>query len=152
MRLKLNWGTGIVIAFVLFMGFILYFVFEVQSDAKYDNELVVKEYYKKDMRYGDEIQALQNASDLSEKPEIISAITGIALRFPESWQMDSIKGTVSLYRPSSSRMDFEMPLVLTDSQMLVPESFLARGQWQVMVKWRYEGKNYMIKKKIFRSK
>ena len=46
--MKINWGTGIVIAFALFMSFILYFVFKVQSDSKYDNELVTEDYYKKE--------------------------------------------------------------------------------------------------------
>ena len=34
--MKINWGTGVVIAFALFMSFILYFVFKVQSNSKYD--------------------------------------------------------------------------------------------------------------------
>ena len=38
--MKINWGTGIVIAFGLFMIFILSFVYKVQSNQKYDNELV----------------------------------------------------------------------------------------------------------------
>ena len=43
--MKINWGTGIVIAFGLFMIFILSFVYKVQSNQKYDNELVTDEYY-----------------------------------------------------------------------------------------------------------
>ena len=46
--MKINWGTGIVIAIVLFMGFILFFVLSVQANHKYDNELVVEEYYKQE--------------------------------------------------------------------------------------------------------
>jgi len=46
--MKINWGTGIVIAFGLFMIFILSFVYKVQSNQKYDNELVTDEYYKKE--------------------------------------------------------------------------------------------------------
>jgi hypothetical protein len=46
--MKINWGTGIAIAIALFMAFILYFVIKVQSNSKYDNELVVEEYYKHD--------------------------------------------------------------------------------------------------------
>jgi hypothetical protein len=41
--ISLNWGTSIVVAFVLFMSFIMYFVIKVQSNSKYDNELVVEE-------------------------------------------------------------------------------------------------------------
>ena len=41
--MKINWGTGIVIAFGLFIIFILSFVYKVQSNQKYDNELVTKD-------------------------------------------------------------------------------------------------------------
>ena len=42
MKIKIGWGTSIVIAFAMFMTFILYFVIKVQSDSKYDNDLVVE--------------------------------------------------------------------------------------------------------------
>ncbi|HRL72529.1 MAG TPA: FixH family protein, partial [Flavobacterium sp.] len=58
--MKINWGVGIVIAFGLFITFILYFVVMVQSDSKYDNDLVVEEYYKHDAKFGDEMARIQN--------------------------------------------------------------------------------------------
>ena len=70
--MKINWGTGIVIAFGLFMTFILYFVFKVQSDSKYDNELVVEEYYKQEIGFQKEIDKKQNAQNLAEKVNAIS--------------------------------------------------------------------------------
>jgi hypothetical protein len=51
--MKISWGTGIVIAFFVYnLHFV--FCFTVQSDSKYDNELVV-EYYKHDAHFGDEM-------------------------------------------------------------------------------------------------
>jgi hypothetical protein len=47
------------------MAFILYFVIKVQSNSKYDNELVVEEYYKHDAKFGDEMIRVQNAHDLT---------------------------------------------------------------------------------------
>ena len=67
--MKINWGTGIVIAFALFISFILYFVFTVQSNSKYDNELVVEEYYKHDAKFGEEMVRIQNAQELTRKPQ-----------------------------------------------------------------------------------
>lgn len=69
MKIKIGWGTSIVIAFALFISFILYFVIKVQSDTKYDNELVVDEYYKKDAQYGEDFVKMQNAQDLTENPK-----------------------------------------------------------------------------------
>ena len=62
--MKINWGTGIVIAFGLFMSFILFFVFKVQSNSKYDNELVVEKYYQKEQGFEKEMEKEQNAHDL----------------------------------------------------------------------------------------
>ncbi|WGU68469.1 FixH family protein [Capnocytophaga canimorsus] len=45
--MKINWGTGIVLAFVFFIAFILYFVIQMSTNKKYDHELVTEEYYKK---------------------------------------------------------------------------------------------------------
>jgi hypothetical protein len=81
--MKISWGTGIVIAFGLFITFILYFVFTVQSDSKYDNELVVEEYYKHDAHFGDEMARIQNAADLTQKPTITSVANGIEIVFPK---------------------------------------------------------------------
>jgi hypothetical protein len=44
--MKISWGTGIVIAFGLFITFILYFV--LRFNPIQNNELVVEEYYKHD--------------------------------------------------------------------------------------------------------
>ena len=41
--MKFNWGTGVIIGFGSFMTFILFFVFLVQSNSKYDNELVAND-------------------------------------------------------------------------------------------------------------
>ena len=107
--MKINWGTGIVIAFALFITFILYFVFSVQSNSKYDNELVVEEYYKHDAKFGDEMTRVQNAQDLPQKPEIKNTLEGITIIFPAVFNAKEIKGKVSFYRPSDKKFDFEVP-------------------------------------------
>jgi hypothetical protein len=68
--MKINWGTGIVIAFALFITFILYFVFKVQSDNKYDNELVTEDYYKKEALVQGNIEKQENAKTLVNKVTI----------------------------------------------------------------------------------
>ena len=48
--MKFNWGTAVIIGFGSFMTFILFFVFLVQSNSKYDNELVANDYYKQERK------------------------------------------------------------------------------------------------------
>jgi len=147
--MKINWGTGIVIAFALFMTFILFFVFKVQSNSKYDNELVVEEYYKHDAKYGDEMQKIQNAENLSTKPIIEAAAEGINIIFPSSFIPQQIKGKVSFYRPSAKKLDFEIPLQLNQTSLLIPKRDFADGRWDITMSWNYNNINYISKKIVY---
>lgn len=149
MQIKINWGTAIILAFGLFMTFILYFVFKVQSNSKYDNELVVDEYYKHDAHFGDEMIRVQNAHDLAQKPIIVSNNNGITVNFPLVFEPKEIKGKVSLYRPSNKKLDFEVPISLSSSTLLIPKTSLVDGRWDINMEWQYEGKSYLTKEVIY---
>lgn len=147
--MKINWGTGIVIAFGLFMSFILFFVFRVQGNPKYDNELVVEEYYKQDSRFGEEMQKIQNTADLPEKPSIEEAQEGLKIVFPAGFDAHQITGKVSFYRPSAKKLDFEIPIRLTQTSLLIPKSDLAGGRWDITLSWNYGNKDYISKKTVY---
>lgn len=147
--MKINWGTGIVIAILLFMSFILYFVVKVQTNSKYDNELVVEEYYKKDSHYQDEIKEMENVSALIEKPVVTKSVEGVKIVFPASFEPQKIKGKVSFYRPSNKKLDFEVPISISQSYLLIPNSSLVGGLWGISIEWKYDGKDYLIKDKLY---
>lgn len=147
--MKINWGTGIVIAFAIFISFILYFVFTVQSNSKYDNELVVEEYYKYDAHFGDEMKRIQSAQDLAQKPIIKNASEGITVVFPAVFIPKNIKGKMFFYRPSNKKFDFEVPISLSGSTMSVSKNRLVGGRWNINMEWQYEGKQYLTKETIY---
>ena len=47
--MKFNWGTGIVLAFIGFISFIMYFVINMNTNDKYDHDLVTEDYYKQEL-------------------------------------------------------------------------------------------------------
>jgi len=149
MTVKINWGTAIVIAFALFMSFILYFVFKVQSDHKYDNELVTEEYYKKEINVQSDIQNTINANELKVKIVITNSKEGIRINFPKDFDFKNIKGKVSLYRPSNQKLDFEIPISLSSPDLLIPNNNLVGGLWDISVEWNYQGKTYLNKEEIY---
>jgi nitrogen fixation protein FixH len=147
--MKINWGTGIVIAFAIFISFILYFVISVQTNSKYDNELVVEEYYKHDAKFGDEMARTQDAEDLAQKPVIANTSEGITIVFPEVFIPKNIKGKVVFYRPSNKKFDFEVPISISGSSMSVPKDRLISGRWNINMEWQYGGKQYLTKDTIY---
>ncbi|WMW76940.1 FixH family protein [Flavobacterium sp. 20NA77.7] len=147
--MKLNWGTGIVLGFLSFMSFILFFVLKLQTNSAYDNELVVKDYYKQEKNVQDNIDKQNNANHLVEKLSIQKTEEGIEIVFPKHFDATMINGTISLYRPSNQKLDFETKISLSGPIMLIPKNKLVGGLWEIAVDWDYEAKKYLNKETIY---
>lgn len=146
--MKINWGTGIVIAIGLFMTFILVLVIKMTTDKDYSHDMVVEEYYKKELAFQDEIDAQKNASLLSENIKGNKVAEGWLLTFPNELKGSKIKGTVFLYRPSNKQLDFDFPIELSGLNLLIPDKSLLDGRWNITINWEYDGKSYLYKESI----
>ncbi|MCM4170665.1 cytochrome C oxidase Cbb3 [Arenibacter sp. TNZ] len=146
--MKINWGTGIVIAFIAFISFILFFVVRMSMDHKANHDLVTENYYKAELGYQNEIDAENNAHANEVDLTLETTDTGLKLLFPENLILKDVKGTVSLYRPSNKNLDFDLPLSLAQDYLLIPDNRLLDGRWDIKVLWEYQGEIYMFKKKI----
>jgi len=131
------------------MFFILYFVYKVQSNSKYDNELVVEEYYKHDANYQQELEKLQNSADLSEKPKIVKTTNGLEISFPTHLDIKNITGNVSFYRSSNKKLDFIVPISFSGSTLLIPNKRLIEGLWKISINWNYNKVDYITKETIY---
>lgn len=143
--MKLNWGTGIILAFAAFIAFILYFVVLASTDQRANHDLVTDNYYEDELGYQQDIDAMANARDANFRIIVSKNNGGIAILFPESLDGEDIKGTIALYRPSNKKLDFELPILLVDSQMSVPAARLPEGRWNLTVRWKLKDKDYLIK-------
>jgi len=146
--MKINWGTGIVIGMVLFIGFIMFMVVTMMTNNDYDHDLVTEAYYEKDLKYQQEIDAEENTNNFSERIVGEKTSEGWQLSFPKEIDPEKIEGKVFLYRPSNKRLDFYLPIVISNSQLLIPDERLLDGRWNITVDWRYEGQHYMYKESI----
>ena len=146
--MKFNWGTGIVIAIVAFMGFILYMVITMSTDKKFSYDLVTEKYYQQELGFQDEINAEKNALELKEKVTVKRTEKGLKIEFPKEFSPEEIKGKVFLYRPSNKQLDFEIPISISNTYLLVPEKRLLDGRWNINIAFKYNNKDYLIKKEI----
>ncbi len=146
--MKINWGTKLVIGMICFMGFILYFVITVTTNKKYDYDLVTENYYEKEMYYQEEIDSEQNLNKLSRPITGKKTAEGWLLTFPEEMNTANSKGTVFLYRPSDQNLDFDFPLVLSNSNLLIPDNLLLDGRWNITIAWEFNNESYLYKEAI----
>ena len=146
--MKINWGTGIVIAFIAFISFIMYFVINMNINKKYDFDLVTEDYYKQELEFQHDIDKESNAKSLVENINWKKTKEGLLLDFPKAFKPENITGKVFLYRPSNKQFDFETTISLSNHNLLIPDKRLLDGRWNIKVDWQYKGKSFLYKKEI----
>jgi hypothetical protein len=60
----------------------------------------------------------------------------------------NITGEVFLYRPSNQQLDFDFPIVLSGSNLLIPDKELMDGRWNITIEFTYNNEDYLYKKAI----
>lgn len=146
--MKINWGTGIVLAFIAFISFIMYFVINMNVQKKYDHDLVTDSYYEEELQYQSSIDKQRNAQKLAKDVTVTKTASGIQITFPETMNINNIKGKVFLYRPSNRQYDFEIPVSLSNHTLLIPDNRLLDGRWNLTVDWSYDQEDYLYKKEL----
>jgi glucosamine 6-phosphate synthetase-like amidotransferase/phosphosugar isomerase protein len=134
---------------------------EIQKEPKTKAETIVKEklttilhkrfseYYKHDIHYQEEMQRVQNAQDLPNKPLVSKLENEVTITFPVNFDPKKITGNVALYRPSNKKLDFQVKLALTEPVLHIPKTNLVGGSWDINMEWQYEGKAYLTKETIY---
>ena len=143
-----HWGVGLMIGMALFIVFILFFVYRMTTDHNLDHDLVTERYYQKEMELQDDIYAQQHTAAMEKQITGIKTELGYLLQFPDNFAPQKITGSVFLYRPSNKQLDFQIPLELTNPNLLIPDQRLLDGRWNITIDWIYEGKSFCFKKQI----
>ncbi|MBT8267561.1 MAG: FixH family protein [Bacteroidia bacterium] len=146
--MKINWGTSIVIAFIGFISFIMYFVITVNTDEKYDYDLVTDEYYKEELRYQTTIDKEKNSKALKQNVTWQKTEKGMLITFPDTFDYKHITGKLFLYRPSNRQLDFEIPISLSSYNLLIPDNRMLDGRWNIYVDWEYQNMSYLFKEEL----
>ncbi|MFK5890535.1 MAG: FixH family protein [Flavobacteriaceae bacterium] len=149
MKIKINWGWGLVIAMALFMAFILQYVYRVSVYDKYEHHLVAEDYYKDELNYQKEIDREENANKLIENVKILKTNEGLKIIFPKEFEFDKVSGVIKLLRPSNYKLDLKKDLKLSSNTFLILDDELATGKYIVSVNWTYNEKKYLYKTSLY---
>jgi nitrogen fixation protein FixH len=135
-----SWGTGVLVAFALFLAGILGMVAISMSE---DVQLVSERYYDNELRYQERIQATERANGMTTRVIVEFQQGVVLLRFPRLGSSDAVDGRITLYRPANRADDRTLPLVLdTLGTQSISTRALTPGLWRVQVQWRLHGEEY----------
>lgn len=138
----MNWGKGIIIGMVLFMGFIITLV-TIMMRQKVD--LVQEDYYQQELEYNKQYDAESNYLSARKTIEIGSNADTLLLHFPVDFQTG--KATIQLQRPNNKEQDLAFTIDAGE-QVKIPLKRIEKGQFKCIVSGIYRGKAYQTSQQL----
>lgn len=138
--MKINWGAGLVVAFLVFAAVILTMVY-ISMHREID--LVSDDYYQQELHHQDQIESTKRSNALSVQPNITVSVSALSFSLPRFFSAANTTGSITFYRPADRTKDFELPLKLDSANtQLIQTASLQRGLWRIKVRWRQQNQNY----------
>ena len=142
MKIKFNWGTGVVLGFIAFIAFILYFVLQLYTDSSMEFEMSSPDYYKEELVYQSKMERMERAENLQEKIQLASLDNELLIDFPSNMDYKNISGQLVFYRPSDQSLDFNINIQLDSSRVSIPKRLFKNGLWELTINWSYNSIAY----------
>lgn len=146
--MKLNWGNWIAavyIAFVLFIGLMVYLAFGEKWD------LVAEDYYEQELKYQDKIDRKANVFEEGLKPKLYVTEASLNIEFPDSILNEVIDdGKVEFFRPSDAAKDVTVTFdeLADEKELRVPLQILSKGKYLAKVSWKSGDKEYFYEQNV----
>jgi FixH. len=141
----MNWGYKIIIVYVVFIAGIMFMVFK-SSSQKVD--LVTSDYYGKELKYQQKLDAMNRVSQLSGNVEYNLKDGKLSILFPNDFAGKKIEGEVLLYCPADEDKDVKHNFSVEDAPVFVPIHEGNKGAYDLQVDWKADGISYYFEKKL----
>jgi len=139
MNFKWNWGTGILLVILLFIGTVF---FRIWLANQRDINLVSEDYYPKGENFQEEINHRRNFDSLGISLPIKQSSDSIYLDF-SMFQKPIMDGDIHFYRPSSGKFDkhFNLDSGFTGIYALNNQGFV-QGRYVVKIHIQTKSRKY----------
>lgn len=138
---KFHWGHGIAL---FYSTFAFCMIFAVIKSTSFDNSLVTKDYYAKDITYQNAHNSKLNSKRLKQAVRVDRRASGYVLVLPIEEVGNNISGDIQLYSPVSSRRDLTWKLKLDQSgEQFIPLENTISGRYRLIVNWTDGKRQYL---------
>jgi len=145
--MKLNWGKSIVLAMILFIGFIMYMVVTMITDKAYDHDMVVEDYYKKEQTLNEKLESQNNGQTVKNFISFQANTKGLLVSVTDELaEISNIN--LSAYRASDKSKDFTSTLNFGNQNEALVQRELIPGLWQFTLSFSKDDKDFLVTKSL----
>ena len=146
MKIRFNWGTGIVLAMLIMVSGMIYLV---SIAVRQDYDLVDKDYYQKSISYQQHIEKVQKNDALTEKIKFELSEVSLKLTFPNLATFQEYTGEIHFYSPVAEKRDMTLKIKLDKEYIqIIDLENLEKGRYQVKIDWNVSGTGYYQEEEI----
>mgnify|MGYP000985304694 CR=1 FL=1 len=142
----MNWGYKILIVYLVFVAGIVFMVFK-SSNEKID--LVTTDYYAKELKYQERIDAVKRTKALSAPVKYEVVDHKLIISFPKEFAAEQIKGSALLYCPSDDRRDMKQDFTVSNGTVVIDLAANNTGAHELQINWQAGDKAYYFEDKLF---
>lgn len=136
MKINFNWGHGIIVFLVIFFILAFSFIFFSLTQQK---DLVVDDYYPREIVYQEHIDKVQNMELLGEYIIQEKENDMLILTFPDTLNK-SIIGEIYIYRPSNADMDKKIPIETdANNRQMISTAGMDSGRYLIKIDFVHDG-------------
>ncbi|NNF35724.1 MAG: hypothetical protein HKN68_16570 [Saprospiraceae bacterium] len=147
MMKKFNWGTGIFIFFVFYVGWLAVTLYR---STQIDHHLVVEDYYAKDIAYQTHYDKVKNRERLVRDLYIRYQTDDNKIVLDFGPQKNEIDVIVNLYRPDNKWRDLKKNFNnISEPSIEIDTNDLKSGRWVVKVEWNDGVRSYYKEEGLF---
>ena len=143
--MKFNWGTGITLAIIAFMAFILFMVFKATMT---NADLEAPDYYDQEMKYQTRIDAITNTKNLNEELRIAQTSNSIIFTFPSDIVDEMSSGNIYFFKPDNAEFDRKFEISMNNGAQEISKEQFVVGKYRIKVDWKANEKDYFSEKLI----
>ncbi len=143
--MKLNWGTGIFLFLVLFVGASAVFI--VFASRQQVN-LVHKDYYEKGVDYSEQMKVNTRSKPFSRSFTVSSTSEEFVVAVADELATKIDSGSMYLYRPSDKTKDIIMPVSAGLKNIQFPKEQLISGRYILKFTWYTDGLRYEVDRPV----
>lgn len=137
----MNWGKGIALFLISFIVFITTLaVILMMANADLESE----DYYLKEIKFGDEIEAQQNAKNLNLSMVDYFDEGGLIIKIEGAISIEEAR--ISLTRPDNPSKDVKK--IFRGNMVYIPLEELHQGKYKVVIDWQ-DGNAYQMRNEIW---
>jgi len=145
MKLKLNWGNGLILFFIVFFVWIFSFVFFAMRQ---NIDLVSDDYYQKGARYTSQIEINRRSLPYQDSLQISTTANQVRIELCRQLETSADSMEAYFFKSSDKTKDIRFQFDKGDSLLAINKSQLVHGRYQVFITWRYQHEKYGVTKVV----